>query len=61
MDENLNNHAISRILGAGVILSGFKSIRNPRQNSQIPHGFHTKEPFRALHYASPDQQNNAQI
>jgi hypothetical protein len=61
MDENFTRHADFPIPGNGVILSRFKSTQNPRQNPQIPHGFHTREPFRALHSASPDQPNNAQI
>jgi hypothetical protein len=32
MDENLTRHADSRIPGDGLILSGFKSSRNSRQN-----------------------------
>jgi hypothetical protein len=32
MEENLTRRAYSRIPGNGVILSGFKSTRNPRQN-----------------------------
>jgi len=29
-------------MGNGVILSGSRSSRNPRQNPQIPNGFRTK-------------------
>ena len=32
MDENLTSYADSRIPGDGLILSGFKSNRNSRQN-----------------------------
>jgi len=32
MEENLTRHADSRIPGNGMILSGFKSSRNSRQN-----------------------------
>ena len=32
MDENLTNHADSRIPGDGLILSGSNPDRNPRQN-----------------------------
>jgi hypothetical protein len=32
MEENLTRHADSRIPGNGMILSGFKSKRNSRQN-----------------------------
>jgi hypothetical protein len=32
MDKNLTRHADSRIPGDGLILSGFKSSRNSRQN-----------------------------
>jgi hypothetical protein len=61
MDENLTRHADSRIQGNGVILSGFKSTQNPRQNPRIPHGFHTKWPLMASHSALPGQQTKAQI
>jgi hypothetical protein len=32
MDKKLTRHTDSRIPGGGVILSGFKFIRNPGQN-----------------------------
>jgi hypothetical protein len=32
MDENLTSHASYRIPGDGLIVSGFKSNRNSRQN-----------------------------
>lgn len=53
MDENLTSHVNSRIPGNGVILSGFKSSRNPQKNPRIPHGFHTNRPFRTAHPAAP--------
>ena len=53
MDENVTRHADSRIPRNGVILSRFKSTRNPRQNPRIPHVFHTKRPFKTAHPASP--------
>ena len=42
MDGNLTYRADSRIPGDGLILSGFRSSRNPRQNfskkfARIPH------------------------
>jgi hypothetical protein len=58
MDENLTRHADSRIPGGGVILSGFKSIRQSgTEFLKIPHGFHTKWPFRKANGPVPAREN----
>jgi hypothetical protein len=57
MEENLTRHADSLIPGNGMILSGFKSTRNPRQNPRIPHGFHTKWPDREADGPVPAREN----
>jgi hypothetical protein len=60
MEENLTRHADSRIPG-GVILSGFKSTRNPRQNEHpISDGFLTNHRSTTHNHASPTESRYAQ-
>ena len=60
MEENLTRHADSRIPGNGVILSGFKSTPNPRQNEHpISDGFLTNHRSTTHDHASPTESRDA--